>query len=127
MSITPASYVTNVVELIAEYLVATGNARAPITQNVGGEYSNSVFEIRSYDWDDEAPYAPNFYFVEFGYSLDWYKHIGRGNEASHEISITDAIYMLNRCLTSIDYNEVVPFSEDLTWDPDWGNEPDDEY
>ena len=128
MSTTLESYVTSVINLIGEYLVATGNVRDNPTENVGAEYVNNVFEIRSYNWNDEDPYEPNFYFTEFGYSVDWYKHLGRGDESSDPLTIQQALYMLNRCLVSIAHNENSPFDDTpLVWDDDWEPDDDDDY
>lgn len=123
---TTEPYTRAVVELIGWHLVATGNCRDNPAGNVGAEYVNNVFEMRSYNWDDEAPYAPNFYFVEYDYTLNWYKHLGRGDEASRSLTTAEAIYMLNCCLRSIDYEENVPYdSESVEWDAEWDREPDE--
>jgi len=124
---TVESFVTSVIELIADYLVATGNTRDRATHNVGAEYVNNVFEIRSHNWDDRAPYEPNFYFSEFDYRVDWYKYLGRGDASSQSLTVQQALYMLNRCLMSIDYNEVAPVPRHpFEWDPNWDQEPDED-
>lgn len=126
----PESYVTSVLELIAEALIETGNARSNLTDNTGGEFTNDVFEMRSYVWDDESPDAslPNFYFTEFDYYVTWYKYLGRGDESNKSLSFGDAIYMLQRCLTSLHYYEGPGFEQEpLQWDIDPDGPEDDEY
>lgn len=123
---TLETYVTSVISLIADYLVASGNTRDKATDNTGAEFENNVFEIRAFNWNDEAPYEPNFYFTEFDYTVDWYKHLGRGDESSHHLTIDQALYMLRRCIDSIVYQENAPRSPaPLEWNPDWDRDPDD--
>jgi hypothetical protein len=127
MSTTPESYVISIVHLIGEYLVATRNVRDNPVQNVGAEYRNNVFFIQSYNWDDDADPEANFGFVEYGYEISWYKYLGRGDEANMPLNIFDALYMLNRCIVSIDHNEVVPIPDSaLEWTDEWHVQPDDD-
>lgn len=44
--------------------------------NTGEEYSNDVFTVRSYSWDEADAIIPNFKYGDF--ECYWYKHSHRG-------------------------------------------------
>lgn len=121
------TYVTSVVDLIADYLVATGHTRDKATENTGAEFVNNVFEIRAHNWDDDASYEPNFYFTEYDFTLVWHKHLSRGTMASGSMTADQALYMLRRCIDSIVYGENVPHDSDgIEWDETWDQEPEED-
>lgn len=70
--------------------------------NTGAEYSNDVFSVRAYNWDDDAEEKPNF---ECGpIKVYWYKHEGRGNTIKTKMGYdTPAIYaiMLEKCIEAL--------------------------
>lgn len=76
--------------------------------NTGEEYSNDVFTVRAYNWNEEEE-KPNF---EWGpVRVYWYKHEGRGNQVFTKIGYDDpAIYglMLDKCIESLqkDFGEM---------------------
>ena len=70
--------------------------------NTGAEYSNDVFSVKAYNWDDDAEEEPNFKWGPI--HVYWYKHEGRGNIVYTKIGYDDpAIYalMLEKCLEAL--------------------------
>lgn len=66
--------------------------------NTGEEYSNSVFTVRAYNWDDNI--KPNFQSATL--KCWWYKHSHRG--LTYELdtdSIENLAAFLNDCLDAI--------------------------
>lgn len=72
----------------------------------GGEFQNSTFRIGSYCWCDgsnpkhEEEGCPScFSCGEF--TIDWYKHMGRGDEQSDLLHPSQVVAMLNKCIASL--------------------------
>ena len=73
--------------------------------NIGMNYANKTFVIRSYDWNGN--FLPNFQYKNL--RVWWYKHLGRGTYAkSNTEPDVDFLYeMLKDCIYSlrVDFGE----------------------
>lgn len=67
--------------------------------NTGVSYTNSTFQVRAYDWDNNE--SPNFKYKDL--KVWWYKHSNRGTyaECGHELTATDINQMIKDCCNSI--------------------------
>lgn len=81
------------------------NINSPF-QNTGETYSNDVFTVRAYSWNDDEELKPNFEskFLE----CSWYKHSHRGlnynikyNARSEENELEQLANFLNDCIKAI--------------------------
>ena len=67
--------------------------------NIGMNYANKTFVIRSYDWNGN--YLPNFQYK--GLKVWWYKHLWRGTYVKSDV-IPDIDFLFNMfrdCVQSI--------------------------
>ena len=56
--------------------------------NTGASYENPVFSVRAFSWsdDEEESRKPNFQYGDF--TVNWYKHVGRGTCVTSKTEIT---------------------------------------
>ena len=68
-------------------------------QNTGNTYSNPVFSVRAYDWDENI--EPNFQYGDF--KVWWYKHSNRGVyfETTAPFTVEFLREMLKNCLKAM--------------------------
>jgi hypothetical protein len=96
------SYLMKVIEILGDAVAGTDEYHSNPCCNTGAEFSNSVFTLRAYDWSENPDKEVNFKFGDV--EVRWYKHIGRGcvgNKAAAEVSLEEAVEILNVCLTSL--------------------------
>ena len=67
--------------------------------NTSNQFSNDVFEVEAYSWDDEYDQKYNFKWQD--YKVRWYKHSRRDPEANRYMSPEECAKMLDECLESI--------------------------
>lgn len=67
--------------------------------NTGNSFKNDVFEVISYDWNDENQ-EYNFKCGEI--EISWYKYLGRSMTINGKYKVYDIIDMYNRCIESIE-------------------------
>lgn len=74
----------------------------------GARYENEVFLMHPYCWcdDDSCDWcgekrAPNFVHKQSGFSVHWYKWIGRDSEYSKKISLSEWQKIFDECMKSI--------------------------
>lgn len=73
----------------------------------GADYENDVFVMRRQCWcnEDNCPRClgdvPNFLHKKSGFSVEWYKYIGRGMVASKKISEERLAEIANECIASV--------------------------
>lgn len=85
--------------------------------NTGNRFSNDVFEVQAYSWDDENPTEYNFkYYVGDkanikDIEISWYKYLGRDTTVNQLLDSNIYVDMFNNCLDSILKMEEVGFSE----------------
>ena len=76
-------------------------------ENTGNRFSNGVFEVQAYSWDDENPTDYNFkYYVGDkanikDIEISWYKYLGRDTTVNQLLDSNIYIDMFNNCLYSI--------------------------
>ncbi len=79
--------------------------------NTGTSYETPVFTVRAYSWadDDEDSRKPNFQYKDF--SVEWYKHSGRGTclTSPKEVTSEFLAQMLEDCFKAMreDFGEAV--------------------
>jgi len=91
-----------VIELLGEAVSGIDAHHSNPCNNTGAVFTNSVFTLRAYDWSDNPDNGVNFKFGDI--EVSWYKHIHRGcagNKAAAEVSLEEAVEILNVCLTSL--------------------------
>lgn len=85
--------------------------------NTGNRFSNNVFEVQAYSWDDENPTDYNFkYYVGDkanikDIEISWYKYLGRDTTVNQLLDSNIYVDMFNNCLNSILKMEEDEFSE----------------
>jgi hypothetical protein len=76
-------------------------------EDVHGDHENDVFELHPSheDWEpdqhDGQDAPPNFRFKVTGYTVGWYKHLGRSMEVP-EITSEQLLFMSSACLASLE-------------------------
>lgn len=89
---------------IAEAAPREGDAWA---EKYGTNYENETFKMSRFCWcqKDDCPSCtgdvPNFLYKPTGFSVDWYKYIGRSMEISEELDAKQITVIILDCLTSI--------------------------
>lgn len=97
-------FVTVGLDLIGE-MISDGEYSTDPTSNVGAEYVNNVFQMRSYCWCDgdreghENGCPPNFEHGDF--AVSWYKHSHRGSSCSRIISRGEWWAIVRECVDSV--------------------------
>lgn len=93
-------------DLLNSALVTIADSVDPKHAGYGVTVDNEKFEMHPYCWceSDECPWcgempAPNFRYKPTGFSVWWYKYIGRGTEVSKRLSGKQISDMLKDCLT----------------------------
>ena len=69
-------------------------------ENTGNRWSNDVFEVQAYSWDDEISQPYNFKCGEI--EISWYKYLGRDTTINAEYTEKELIDMYNKCIESLD-------------------------
>ena len=69
-------------------------------ENTGNRWSNDVFEVQAYSWDDEIAQPYNFKCGEI--EISWYKYLGRDTTINGEYTEKELINMYNKCIESLD-------------------------
>lgn len=94
-----------------------------IGEDYVNSYDNKLFSFQQYVWDcncdpgDDDNFhgpncklnEPNFLYKPTNFSIEWYKHIGRGMEYSDNISVEEFHKIINTCILSLDPN--IPLKE----------------
>jgi hypothetical protein len=74
--------------------------------NTGAFFENEVFRMSSYCWCEGEAHKdgcpPNFLHKKSGFSVSWYKYLGRGTE-SDEISDKEFRIIMQECLVSLNF------------------------
>ena len=68
-------------------------------RNTGQKFSNGVFHVEAYSWNEEVAQLWNFRYLDI--EISWYKWLGRGTSINREITPEEAIDMFDKCLESI--------------------------
>lgn len=75
-------------------------------RNSGEEYENETFALRAYCWCDGGlhPHGcpPNFEYKPLGFTVRWYKCLGRGVEQNMELTSVQWLKVVQDCLKSIE-------------------------
>lgn len=85
--------------------------------NTGNRFSNDVFEVQAYSWDDDNPTEYNFkYYVGDkanikDIEISWYKYLGRDTTVNQLLDSNIYVDMFNNCLDSILKMEEVGFND----------------
>jgi hypothetical protein len=89
--------------LLGDELKAQGLVVENPCFNVGEQYENTTFAVRSYCWCDGDRHPEgcpaNFQWRDF--RAAWYKHVSRGNSQNRSSSNSEVLEMLNECVASI--------------------------
>lgn len=97
-------FVENGLRYLAD-VISQGEWQANPAANVATEFSNDVFEMRSYCWcggdlkDHEVGCPPNFKCGEF--EARYYKYLGRGGSQNEQLSLTEWNEIMMKCLKSL--------------------------
>ena len=67
--------------------------------NTGNRWSNDVFEVEAYSWNDEV--AQEYNFKCGNIEISWYKYLGRDTTINGEYSETVIIDMYTKCIDSL--------------------------
>jgi hypothetical protein len=67
--------------------------------NAGESFKNDVFEVHSYDWNEENEQGYNFKWGDV--EISWYKYCGRGMSVNQEVGLDKGEKMLSECLESL--------------------------
>ena len=68
-------------------------------ENTGNRWSNDVFEVQAYSWNDEEEQLYNFKYGNI--EISWYKYLGRDTTINGNYSEKELIDMYNKCLKSL--------------------------
>jgi hypothetical protein len=68
-------------------------------RNTGARWSNSIFEVNAYDWNEDNIQQFNFKYKDI--KVSWYKYLGRGMSINREVSEKECWKMLKECVESI--------------------------
>lgn len=68
-------------------------------ENTANSFKNNVFEVQSYDWNDDVEQPYNFKCDDI--EISWYKYLGRDTTINGEYEPQKIIDMFNKCLQSI--------------------------
>jgi hypothetical protein len=78
-------------------------------EKYGANYENETFTMCTFCWcdGDNCPSCsgavPNFLYKPTGFTVTWYKYIGRSMELSEELSAKQLAVIVYDCLRSLDY------------------------
>ena len=72
--------------------------------NSGAQYKNDVFEVESYNWNDDYSQEYNFKWKDI--KISWYKYLGRDTTINYPIKPEQAVEMFNECWGSINEENV---------------------
>jgi hypothetical protein len=110
----------NLIELIKSELVSLTELIVKYTNQetgggLGGEYGygakwdSDMFMMHPFCWCDEdhCPWCngegePNFLFKPTGFSISWYKYIGRGMEIHPELTRDEIVEMFTQCRKDVE-------------------------
>jgi hypothetical protein len=93
-------YVAAALEYLAESFFYDKNlSKENPFRNTGARWSNSVFEVRAYDWNEDNIQTFNFKYKDI--EVSWYKYSGRGMSINREVSEKECWEMLKECVESI--------------------------
>jgi len=81
---------------------------------VSEHFTNDVFEVHPYDWNDDSDFQCNFWHKPSGFMMEWYKYPLRAINANMEISHEQFYAILNDCM-----NSVHPKVQDCTFERWW--------
>jgi len=68
-------------------------------RNTGWQWSNKVFEVNAYNWDEDKIQPFNFKYKDI--EVSWYKYLGRGMSINREVTEIECWKMLKDCVESI--------------------------
>lgn len=68
-------------------------------RNTGWEWSNEIFEVKAYSWNEDIEQKYNFKYRDI--EVSWYKYLGRGNSINREVSKQECWVMLKNCVESL--------------------------
>lgn len=92
--------VKNGISIIKNYLTLVfGESYSNPFENTGAKFSNDVFEVEAYNWDDEVEQLYNFKCGSF--EMSWYKYFGRGMSMNKEITEKELKEIVDKCIRSL--------------------------
>lgn len=68
-------------------------------RNTGYNWSNDIFDVRAYDWNEEHIQSYNFKYKDI--EISWYKYLGRGMSINRFVSEKECWEMLKNCIQSL--------------------------
>lgn len=68
--------------------------------NTGNTFSNKVFDLAAYSWDETKEQKYNFKWKDI--EISWYKNVGRSTSVNKDMSSAEIEAMLNDCLQSLE-------------------------
>lgn len=101
---------------LTEYIWRTQHADEPYGFGLGGEYGygpyggfeNDVFEMHEFCWCEREDcrwcgdeQAPNFRHKASGFSVHWYKWIGRSTDTNRDVSPDEWRRIFAECVASV--------------------------
>jgi hypothetical protein len=67
--------------------------------NTGNRFKCKVFEVQSYNWNDDEIQGYNFKYKDI--EISWYKYLGRGTTVNKAITNDEISKMLDDCLSAV--------------------------
>jgi hypothetical protein len=92
-------YVTAALEYLANFFYDKVLSSNNPFRNTGARWSNLVFEVSSYDWNEDNIQPFNLKYKDI--KVSWYKYLGRGMSINREVSERECWEMLRECVESI--------------------------
>lgn len=88
-------------------LLACKNPQSEWADKYGTDFENDTFMMHRYCWCEKEGCSwcdgesPNFLYKKTGFSVAWYKYIGRGMDIPDSVSAGDIAIMERDCLNSL--------------------------
>lgn len=93
------TYVEVALEYLANFFYNKDISTENPFRNTGWQWSNKVFEVNAYNWDEDKIQPYNFKYKDI--EISWYKYLGRGMSINREVTEIECWKMLKDCVESI--------------------------
>jgi len=92
-------YVAAALEYLAYFFYDKKISQGNPFRNTGAKWSNFLFTVNAYDWNEDNIQPFNFKYKDI--EISWYKYLGRGMSINREVSEEECWTMLKECVESI--------------------------
>jgi hypothetical protein len=92
-------YVAAALECLANFFYNKEISSENPFRNTGARWSNFLFTVNAYDWNEDNIQPFNFKYKDV--EVSWYKYLGRGMSINREVSEGECWEMLKECVESI--------------------------